>query len=175
MRLGVKRVLITVFLVALSPLARPSNAQQAGAPTKVVQITGLAGVKNQTKGSITVEGGNLRFANGQTKVDLGVASMEDVITGNDSQRLIHGTLGTLTMFAPYESGRFLSLFRTKLDTLTIRYRDADGGLHGTIFTMAAGKAEAIKHWLVAAGAHTSIPEDASPAVAKAPEAKEQKP
>ncbi len=30
-------------------------------------------------------------------------------------------MGTLSMFAPYGCGRFLSLFRSKLDTLTIQY------------------------------------------------------
>ena len=179
MVLGIKRVVFAVLLLVLSPFILPSNAQQPAAPIKVDQITGLAGVKNKTKGSITIEKGNLRFAHGKTNVDLAAASMQDVVTGNDSQRLVHGTLGTLTMFAPYESGRFMSLFRTKLDTLTIQYRDADGGLHGAIFTMGAGKADALKKELVAHGAHTSIPiqedTDKTSTKAPAPDAKEPKP
>lgn len=177
MVLGVKRVSFAVLSLVLSPFILPSNAQQPAAPIKVNQITGLTGVKNKTKGSITIENGNLRFAHDKTNVDLAATSMQDVVTGNDSQRLIHGTLGTLTMVAPYGSGRFLSLFRTKLETLTIKYRDADGSLHGAIFTMPVGKAEALKKELVAHGAHTSVPiqEDADKASAKAPDAKEQKP
>jgi hypothetical protein len=177
MVLGTKRVWFAVLLLVLSPFILPSNAQQPAAPIKVDQIMGLAGVKNKTKGSITIENGNLRFAHGKTKVDLAATSMQDVVTGNDSQRLIHGTLGMLTMVAPYGSGRFLSLFRAKLDTLTIKYRDADGGLHGAIFTMGVGKAEALKKELVADGAHTSIPaqEDPDKTSTKAPNAKEQKP
>ena len=77
--------------------------------------------------------------------------MRDVVTGDDSQRVVRGTLGTLSMFGPYGSGRFLSLFRSKLDTLTIQYRDSDQGLHGVIFTMPVGTAEGIKAKLVAAG------------------------
>jgi hypothetical protein len=73
----------------------------------------------------------------------------------------------------------MSLFRTKLDTLTIQYRDADGGLHGAIFTMGAGKADALKKELVAHGAHTSIPiqedTDKTSTKAPAPDAKEPKP
>ncbi len=109
MALGTKRVLFAVLLFVLSPFILPSNAQQPAAPIKVNQITGLAGVKNKTKGSITIENGNLRFAQGKTNVDLAATSMQDVVTGNDSQRLVHGTLGTLTMVAPYGSGRFMSL------------------------------------------------------------------
>jgi hypothetical protein len=181
MVLGMKRVLFAVLLLVLSPFILPSNAQQPAAPiaapVKVNQITGLAGVKNKTKGSITIENGNLRFAQGKTNVDLAATSMQDVVTGKDSQRAIHGTLGTLTSVAPYGSGRFLSLFRTKLETLTIKYRDADGSLHGAIFTMPVGNAEALKKELVAHGAHTSVPiqEDADKTSAKAPDAKEQKP
>jgi hypothetical protein len=177
MALGMKRVLFAVLLLGLSSFILPSNAQQPAAPIKVDQITGLTGVANKTKGSITIENGNLRFAHGKTNVDLPAASMQDVVTGNDSQRAIHGTLGTLTMVAPYGSGRFLSLFRTKLETLTIKYRDADGSLHGAIFTMPVGKAEALKKELVANGAHTSVPiqDDANKTSAKVPDAKEQKP
>jgi hypothetical protein len=177
MVLRVWRMLFGAFLLVLSPFILASRAQQPAAPTKVVQITGLTGVKNRTKGSLAIEGGNLRFAHAQAKVDLAATSVQDVVTGNDSQRLIHGTLGTLTMFAPYESGRFLSLFRTKLDTLTIQYRDADGGLHGAVFTMPAGQAEVIKKELIAQGAHTSVPtqEGSDNSSSKAPNAKEQKP
>jgi hypothetical protein len=176
MRSAIKRVVVTVSLSILSLLAVPGAAQQQpAAPTKVTQITGLAGVKNKTKGSLAIESGALRFAHEKTNVDVPASSIEDVVTGNDSQRLLGGTLGTLTMFAPYESGRFLSLFRTKLDTLTIKYRDADGALHGAIFTMGAGKAEGIKQGLVAAGAHTSIPTLVGPPLPKASDVKEQKP
>jgi hypothetical protein len=140
--------------------------------TKVTQIKGLSGVKDKTSGRLMVHGQTLHFSHEMMKVDVPTEAVEDVITGADSQRLIHGMLGTLTMFAPYESGRFLSLFRTKLDTLTIKYRDTDGGLHGAIFTMAVGKADQLKKELLAHGAHTTVPEVED---TKAPAAKEQKP
>ena len=170
---GLMRVLCVVLLMIFSSFVVPGDAQQPAPATKVVQVMGLAGVKNNTGGRLALESGNLRFSHEQAKVDVAATSVEDVITGNDSQRLVHGTLGTLTMFGPYESGRFLSLFRTKLDTLTIKYRDTDGGLHGAVFTMAAGKAEVLKKELLAQGGHTSVPiEEGTNA---APAAKEQKP
>ena len=170
---GLMRVLCVVLLMIFSSFVVPGDAQQPAPATKVVQVMGLAGVKNNTGGRLALESGNLRFSHEQAKVDVAATSVEDVITGNDSQRLVHGTLGTLTMFGPYESGRFLSLFRKKLDTLTIKYRDTDGGLHGAVFTMAAGKAEVLKKELLAQGGHTSVPiEEGTNA---APAAKEQKP
>jgi len=59
------------------------------------------------------------------------------------------------MAAPYGGGRFLSLFRKKIDTLTIQYRDVGGALHGAIFTMPVGAANTIQTELVSGGAHTA--------------------
>jgi hypothetical protein len=61
----------------------------------------------------------------------------------------------MSMAAPYGGGRFLSLFRKKIDTLTIQYRDVNDGLHGAIFTMPVGAANAIKTQLVSEGAHAT--------------------
>jgi hypothetical protein len=153
----VKAALFAVPIFILSVLVSVSSAQQQQTPTKAVQLTGLIGVKNNTEGSLTIGTGKFRFTHSGSNTDVAPGSMQDVVTGSDSQRVIRGSLGTLSMFAPYESGRFLSLFRSKLDTLTIQYRDADGGLRGVIFTMPVGTSEAIKTELVAQGAHTSIP------------------
>ncbi len=48
------------------------------------------------------------------------------------------------------------MLRSKIDILTIQYRDDDGGLHGVIFTMPVGAAEPIKQELITQGAHTTI-------------------
>ena len=174
---GLKNVLTAVAsalaLVAFNPFVRSSLAQQPSGTVKAQMVTGLTGVKNKTSGNLSVEGGSLHFSHEQTKVDVAAASMQDVVTGADSQRVIHGSVGsTVLLAAPYGSGRFLSLFRSKLETLTIKYRDSDGGLHGAVFTMPVGKVEEIKKELLAQGAHTSIPPEQ--AASAAPAAKEQK-
>src|ERR1700688_2957171 len=151
-----KVVSFVVPLVLAALFASTGYAQQQKA-TKAVQLMGLVGVKNNTKGNLAVEEGNLRFTYSKITSDLAATSVQDVVTGSDSQRVIRGTLGTLSMFGPYGSDRFMSLFRSKLDTLTIQYRDADGGLHGVIFTSPVGTAEVTKDELVGLGAHTSIP------------------
>jgi hypothetical protein len=168
----------TIFLVGiLGFMALPSIAQQPAAGNKAVQITGLVGVKANASGNLTLENGNLQFASSGTKVSVPIHSVEDVITENDSQRVFRGTVGTLTMLAPYGGGRFLSLFRSKIDTLTIQYRDTDGGLHGAIFTMPLGKADPFKKDLVSQGARTSIPvlDDSATSNAKPGTAQEKKP
>jgi hypothetical protein len=61
----------------------------------------------------------------------------------------------MSMVAPTGGGRFLSLFRKKIDPLTIQYWDGDGSLHGAIFAMAVGATEGIKKDIVAQGAKTA--------------------
>ena len=168
---------VTYLSAILWLTALPAAAQspQAPAPNKVVHVTGLVAVKNKTNGVLTLESGNLQFTGSGAKASVPIHSVEDVITENDSQRVFRGTIGTLTMLAPYGGGRFLSLFRSKIDTLTIQFRDAEGGLHGAIFTMALGKADPFKKDLVAQGARTSIPiqEDSGNSAAKPVAAKEK--
>jgi hypothetical protein len=177
MRVPPRKVPLGFLLLLFSPFTLSSLAQQSPDSVKAVQVMGFVDVKAKAKGELELENGNLRFSSSKVKAEIAITSVDDVITGNDSQRVFRGTLGTLTMFAPYGGGRFLSLFRSKLDTLTIRYRDADGGLHGAIFTMALGKADPFKKLLVAQGAHTSIPiqDSLSGADPKADAAKEKKP
>jgi hypothetical protein len=158
-------VSVALLLGGLTMLS--ANAQQVPAPVKAVQLTGLTGVKEHAKGTLSVENGHLHFIHGKESSDLNTSSMEDVVTGADTQRAIGGTLGALTMVGPYGSGRFLSLFRTKIDTLVVQFRDPDGGLHGAIFTMPLGAAEELKKQLVAQGARTTIAPDPNPAPATA--------
>jgi hypothetical protein len=171
------RTATIALLGILGFTALPGVAQQPAAGTKAEQITGLASFKAHAKGSLAIENGNFRFASSNAKTDLPLHFIEDVVTDNDSQRVFRGTIGALTMFAPYQGGRFLSLFRSRLDVLTIQYRDVDGGLHGAIFVMAVGKADPLKKEMVAQGVHTSIPiqDDSGKPGSKPDAAKEKKP
>jgi hypothetical protein len=154
-----------------------AHAQQNSKPAKnAIALTGLPGVKDDAKGRLTVEGGKLHFSYGKKSSDLTVADIEDVVTGEDNQAAVGKTVSTLSMAAPYGSGRFLALFRTKFDTLTLRYRDENGALHGVIFALPASGAEPIKKELLAQGAHTTVVEEraaAAPASANS-SSKEQK-
>jgi hypothetical protein len=159
-----KRVILGSLLLSLGNFSSVSHAQPAPSATpasvEAVQVIGLAGVKNNTKGSLKVANGSLTFASSKSTCEVPAASMRDVVTAADSQRVIGGTVGTISRLAPYGGGTALSLLRSKIDIITIQYRDAYGGLHGAIFTMPVGKAEIIKEALLAQGAHTSIPTQA---------------
>src|SRR5258705_1188955 len=168
-------VYLVISLLFSALVSAIGNAQETSAPVKAVQLTGLKGIKDNTKGTLSVANGNLHFVHGKASSDVSASSIQDVVTAADSQRAVGGTIGLMSMAAPYGGGRGLSLFRTKIDTLTVQYRDADGGLHGAIFTMPIGTAEVIKKDLVAQGAHTTASgEPTSAASSSSSPNKEQK-
>jgi len=143
-------VVLALFVVS------GAQAQQTSGPQKAVHLMGLVGVKDNAKGTLHVEGGKLLFVHGKASSDIDATSIQDVLTGTDSRESVGKTVDFVSMAAPYGGGRFLSLFRTKIDTLTVAYRDTDESLHGVIFTMPAGTAKGIKKQLVAQGARTSV-------------------
>ena len=61
-----------------------ANAQQVSGPVRVVQLTGLVSVKDNAKGTLSVEGGNLHFVHGKTSSDVNAASIQDVAAAADS-------------------------------------------------------------------------------------------
>lgn len=168
----IRVAVLFVGVVAISGV----NAQQSPTVVKAVQLTGLLGVKDNAKGKLSVGNGRLHFVSGKTNSDVSATSIQDVFTGSHSQKAVGKAIGTLSMAAPYGGGRVVSLFRKKIDTLTVEYRDADGGFHGVIFTMPLGTADAIKKDLIAQGAHATVaPEQAgSGQTAPSSSSKEQK-
>src|SRR6266404_4206330 len=151
-----------------------ANGQQPSGPTKAVHVIGIAGVKDNAKGTLKVENGQLRFVRDKKNSDISANSVQDIVTGADSEKAVGKTIGMMSMAAPYGGGRFLSLFRKKIDTLTIQYRDVGGGLHGAIFTMPVGNSELIKTALLAQGAHTAEPSAVPVSSGNSPN-KEEKP
>ena len=150
------RVFLDAIVLLLAGLGMSTgNAHQVSGPVEAVQLTGLPGIKDNAKGTLNVENNQLHFVHGKTSSDVSTTSIEDVVTGADTEEAVGKTVGMMSMAAPYESGRFLSLFRKKIDTLTVQYRDSEGGLHGAIFTMPVGTAEVLKKELVAQGARTT--------------------
>src|SRR5258706_7510914 len=119
----------SLFAGLVIPVA---NAQQASGRVKVVKLTGLAGVKDNAKGTLQVENGQLHFVHGKASSDVTAASIQDVATAADSQRAVGGTIGLMSMAAPYGGWRVPRLVRTKNDNLTAHDFRAELGLHRAI-------------------------------------------
>jgi len=138
-------------------------AQQPAGTLKVEHQIGFELAKANEKGTLAIQNGSLQYTHNKESMNIPASSIEDVFTGADSQRTIGGTLGTLTMLAPYGGGRVVSMFRNKVDVIILYYRDANGGFHGSIFLLPQGTSNQFKKDLLAAGAHASIPPDADDA------------
>lgn len=136
---------------------KPSS-QAANSTPQVNHVLGLEGVKPNAKGNLTVSADGLDFKGAASHAQVPIASIEDIFTGEDSRQTGGTGLTVAKIAVPYGGGRVLSLFtHEKFDSLTMRYRDENGGLHGILLTMPLGQAGDIKKQLVARGAKTSIP------------------
>jgi len=145
------------LLLASGARVDGQQTSAAATPGSVKHVLGFENIKPNAKGDLSVQGDTLQFKTGKVKAEVSIASVQDVFTGQDYKETIGGTAGTLAKAAvPFGGGRVLSLFQEKIDVLTVEYRDANGGLHGAIFTLPQGQAPPLKRQLVAAGAHASI-------------------
>lgn len=163
--LCVPGMLLLLFAAAGTDLwaQTADKASDAAPAVRVRHVLGLEGVKRNSRGSLTVQAQALEFKSGSVSGAMPVASIQDVFTGQDSRQVGGKVLTLAKMGVPYGGGRVLSLFsHEKVDSLTLEYRDADGGLHGVVFTMPLGQAVVVKKQLVALGAHASLPVASQP-------------
>jgi hypothetical protein len=170
------RLFVICVGLVFTAIAAPSFGQQPATPQNppssmipdVKCVIGLENIKPGASGTLSSLPTGLEFSTGKKKVDIATSSIQDVFTGRESRQDVSGMGGTLVEAAiPYGGGRFVSLFSHKVDVLAVEYVDSNGGFHGAIFVLSAGKATAFKNQLVAQGAKVSRH-------VEAPEPKEQK-
>ncbi len=157
------RVLACLMLLiwwSVSALAQsPSQPTNFTAPfsSRVTHLLGFEGAPNNANGTLSIQGDALQFQkDGKPTVQVKAASVQDIFLGEQSKQ-VGGTPMTLGKAAvPFGGGRAVSLFaHKKYDTLALEYVDANGGMHGAIFQLNKGQAEALRNELVAKGAHVS--------------------
>lgn len=143
----------------------PARGQVAAAPepaptvvqTDVKLVIGGETVRNNSEGTPSIVGSSLQFATGKAKEEMKASSILGISTNEDSRQDITGAAHFATIATPYGGGRGLSLFSHKVDVLTLEFKDANGGYHGTVFVLPQGQAAPIKKQLVAMGAKASLP------------------
>jgi hypothetical protein len=136
-------------------------AQQTETNVNARHVIGLESVRRNRVGKLTVQNGVMQFDAGKTDAKVPIASIDDLTIGSETTQS-GGKAGTVAktaaMAAPYDSGAALSiLLRTKVDILTVSYRDSDGGLHDAILALSKGQAEQQRAQLIASGAHAIAP------------------
>lgn len=161
--LGPALLLACLFCILYGQTAGAADTSSGASGVRAMHVLGLDGVKRNVHGTLTAQASGLNFAAKGAHGTVAIASIQDVFTGADSKQVGGKVLTVAKMGIPYGGGRVLSLFtHEKVDSLTVEYRDANGGLHGTVFSMPLGQAAVLKKQLVALGAHASIPVDSEP-------------
>jgi hypothetical protein len=154
---------IIVLIIAGGPTL-PAQTLAAGSgtttgaagPLMVRHIIGLENISSQKSGSLTVQNGTMQFSGGKSVANVPVTSIDAIFVGSETTQSggkVGRVVKTAAMAAPYESGKVFSLLmRTKVDILTLSYRDTGGAMHAAIFALPIGQANDMRTKLVAAGA-----------------------
>src|SRR5271168_4286178 len=98
------RIILWSLVIAPGIFTSVSPAEQppaSPASIEAVQVIGLVGLKQNTKGNLKVENGSFTFASSKSTCEIPAASIQDVVTGADSQRVIGGTTGQISRLAPF--------------------------------------------------------------------------
>ena len=156
-------------MLAQTPAGSPTGAESSS--IRATHILGLQGVSGNAGGKLSIEGDALKFQKTEgSAAQVPITSIQDLSLGAEDRQVGGVPVALGRAATPFGGGRAIGLFsHKKYDTLTLEYLDSDGGVHGAIFEIAKGKAEAFKTELVAKGAHVRA--DSQTAAAGTPEVK----
>lgn len=141
----------------------PAQSVAAGSPATGARpvligrhVIGLDKISSQKNGTLAVQEGAMQFTAGKDVAKVPVTSIDGIFVGTETTQAagkVARGVKTAAIAAPYGSGKVLSLLmRTKVDILTVSYRDTGGALHAAIFALPIGQAMDMRTQLVAAGA-----------------------
>lgn len=158
------RVWALLFCSSLGALAQstapPANAS-APFGIRATHLLGLENTKSNCNGTLSIQGDALQFQQGgRPGAEVKITSIQAVFLGGESKQVGGLPMKLGKAAAPYGGGRVVSLFaHKKYDTLTLKYVDSDGGVHGAIFQLSKGQGELVRDELVARGVPSSSDED----------------
>ena len=144
-------------LIAQNPAETGSTAR--GGPTHVTHVLGLEGTPNNANGVLSIQQDALQFQRGAgPATQIGLSSIEDVSLDQEDKQTGGTPMAVTRAATPFGGGHVIGLFsHKKYDTLTVEYRDANGGLHGAIFQLNKGQGQDFRNELTAAGVHVNPP------------------
>jgi hypothetical protein len=124
---------------------------------RATHLLGLQGFKDNTNGTLTIQSHALRFQpHDGNATDIKVSSMQEVALGVQDREVGGLPLAIGQAATPYGGGRLIALFaHKKYDIVTVKYRDADEGVHGVIFQLNKGEAQILKRELEVSGAQVT--------------------
>jgi hypothetical protein len=139
---------------------------QSKVDLNVRYLVGLEAVQQNVQGKLTTHDGKIEFSTGSKSAAIPITSICDINVGSETTQgggKAGKVAGSVAAAAPLGSGDVLVLaLRTKVDVVTLWYRDADNGLHAAILEVAKGGGEALKNALTAGGAQIHPLEQSEP-------------
>jgi hypothetical protein len=156
-------LLISCSLIVLAQNTAERDDGSAPFSIRATHLLGFENAKSNCSGTLSFQDNLLQFQQtGKTNAHIKIGSVRDVFLGEESRQVggLPLTLGKAA--APYGGGRVVSLLsHKKYDTLTLRYVDSDGGIHGAILQLAKGQGERVKNELIAQGVTINSRQDQS--------------
>lgn len=158
-RAGMK-LLVALICFGLTAAAQNSTQQKASKQFSIraTHLVGFESAKNNCSGTLSIQDDSLQFQQAKKSgAHIKIGSVQDVFLGEESRQVggLPLTIGEAAV--PYGGGRVVSLFaHKKYDTLTLKYVDSDGGVHGAIFQLDKGQGDVVKHELTARGVISSL-------------------
>jgi len=151
--------LIVTSLMTLGALSLSAEEKTAAPGDKlhVTHILGFEGVSKNANGDLFIDGDALRFQKSDNSGgQVAIRSIQDILVSTQDKQ-VGGTALMLGRAAtPYGGGRVIALFtHKKYDVVSLKYQDADGGVHGALFQLPKGQAETLKSRLEARGLHAT--------------------
>jgi hypothetical protein len=143
--------LLCLFAVAGSMQMLPAQPAEAAFPSaasadtwhsdQVTMLAGLPGIKEKTKGSLSLSPTALIFAAPDGHASIERARMLSAAVG-DERREMGGTAGRITRAViPFGGGAAVATVTNKqVSLLTIQFRDEHDALHGAVFELPGNQA-----------------------------------
>lgn len=141
----------------------PADTSNVAATLRVRHIFGFEGISRNAQGDLSIQGDELQFQKKQgSPAQVAIGSIQDVTVGHEDKQVGGVPMTLVKTAAPYGGGRVMSLFsHKKFDTVTVEYRDSNGGFHGAIFQLTKGQGQVLGSELEAKGVHVSLPAPAA--------------
>jgi hypothetical protein len=138
-------VAVATLLASSAVFAETPSAPVVNPNPNAVLVLGGDSMKHNLKGSLGTSADGLTFETKKHSLKLSSTSLERISVGSDVRETGGLPVTAAKMAIPYGGGRVVSLFaHAKYDTLTVEYRDENGGYHGMLFNLPKGQADSLQ-------------------------------
>ncbi len=151
MRSSVRLLLVLVAFGAAAAVARQNNPDGSISARCVI---GLAGIKHNAEGGLRAKNGQLEFHATRSDASIPANSIDAMFVGTEFTQNGGKELAGNKSNVPNGDDAASSAFvHSRVDMLTVLYRDSSGGLHAAVFALPKNYGDGMLAALIAQGGH----------------------